>query len=142
MFIYILMHYSDRKSLVPEIITLTILVGAGHLLFERYSFYYIIPKLDMLMHLLGGILIGLIVLKIFFTGKRAMIAHQHKVFTAVVAFVCVMIVGVGWEVFEYGVGLTPLYKVATQDTLSDLVFDASGALVAVLWYFKKIWHTG
>jgi len=136
------MYYSDHKTLVPEIVTLAVLVGAGHLLFERYSFYYLIPKLDMLMHLLGGILIGLIVLKVFFTGKRAKIAHDHKVSTALLVLIGVMIVGVGWEVFEYGVGLTPFYKVATQDTFSDLFFDAAGALVSVLWYFKKIWHAG
>jgi hypothetical protein len=136
------MYYSDKKTLVPEIVTLAILVGAGHLLFERYSFYYIIPKLDMLMHLLGGILIGLIILKLFFTGKRSIIAHERKIFTAIMVLIGVMIVGLGWELFEYGVGLTPLYKVATQDTLSDLAFDASGAFVATLWYFKKLWHVG
>ncbi len=96
----------------------------------------------MAMHLLGGLLIGLIILKVFFTGKRTEMAHQHKVFTASMVLLGVMIVGLGWEVFEYGVGLTPLYQIATEDTMSDLVFDAAGALGASLWYFKKVWRVG
>lgn len=136
------MHYSDQKSLTLEIILLTIFVGFGHIFFEQYSLYYLIPKLDMVMHFFGGTLIGLIILKILFTGERAVFARAHKKKIILTTFIGVMIVGVGWEIFEYGVGLTPLYKVATQDTLSDLVFDAAGAIAAILWYFKKLWHAG
>lgn len=136
------MYYSDKKSLVPEILFLTIAVGAGHLFFEHNSLYFLIPKLDMVMHFLGGLLIGLITLKLLFTGKRSDLAHNKRRLVFWVTLLGVMVVGLGWELFEYFVGLTPFSAIATEDTLSDLVFDAAGGVVAVLWYYKKIWRAG
>ncbi len=94
------------------------------------------------MHFLGGLLIGLIILKVFFSGKRFNFAHLHKVFITLIVLLGVLFIGGFWEVFEYGVGLTPIYNLTTFDTASDLVFDLAGAFAAVWWYFKKVWHVG
>lgn len=136
------MNYSDKKTLTFEILFLSIFVAVVHNVAQAQRFYYAIPKLDMVMHFLGGLLIGLIVLKFFYTGKRSEYAHVHPLKILTITTILVFVVGLGWEFFEYGAGLTPLYKVATMDTLSDLAFDVAGAVAAVWWYFKKVWRVG
>jgi|AntRauTorckE6833_2_1112554.scaffolds.fasta_scaffold08978_2 hypothetical protein len=136
------MEYNDKKKLTPEILALSLFIGIGHNIFVQNNVYYLIPKLDMLMHTLGGVLIGLIFLKVFFVGKRFTYAQLHRGVVIWTTLIAVFIIGFGWEIFEYGVGLTPLSKLATLDTASDIMFDIAGALIAVWWYFKRIWKVG
>ena len=53
-----------------------------------------------------------------------------------IVFVCVMIVGVAWEIFEYANGLTDSIEGYALDIAHDLIMDASGAIFA-LWIAKR-----
>ena len=48
-------------------------------------------------------------------------------------FICLIIVGVAWEVMEYFFGITDSHEaVYADDVIHDLMMDALGALTAAL----------
>ncbi len=83
---------------------------------------------DIMMHILGGVGIGLFVTAIIKLHGREII-NKHRV------IICsVIIVGMGWELFEIYFRLTgyPLWsKMYYIDTVKDLIDDTIGALVVV-----------
>ncbi len=52
-------------------------------------------------------------------------------------FVCVMAVGIGWEIFEYANGLLDNTEGYALDTFNDLVFDSTGAFLAAVLVTRK-----
>ncbi len=52
-------------------------------------------------------------------------------------FICFMIVGVGWEIFEFVNGIAQSTEGYIPDTLTDLAMDAVGSLVAGFLASKK-----
>lgn len=87
----------------------------------------------MMMHFLGGLTIGLIFILVFyfsgFTKDQISIERSLVVKT----FIFVMLVGIGWEIFEYAFDIAnPNHGNYIEDTTLDLVFDALGALTAGL----------
>lgn len=82
---------------------------------------------DILMHFLGGVLIGGLAL------VTSMTFGINRAFTFVVLFFAI---GVGWEIFERTFGLYRAYGYF-GDTLLDLLMDALGA--AVVYSAIKLW---
>jgi len=85
----------------------------------------------MIMHVLGGIWLGLASIYLF-PLKEDSFKFIFKI------FLIILLVGVGWEIFEILVD-----KVITQnsfntlDTLSDIFFDLSGGCFAILYFLKR-----
>ena len=82
---------------------------------------------DILMHFLGGILVG---------GIGVVIANVLKTPVLPTLLVTLVVIGIGWEVFEYAFGL---YDGGWDlvDTSIDLIMDTLGALL--VYSGIKLW---
>jgi hypothetical protein len=85
------------------------------------------------MHFLGGLSIGLLFIWTAFIsgvfGRK--IPTRHGVMLSVVIFT--MLVGVGWEYFEYINDIAnPAHQSYQSDTTQDLIADFFGAICAGL----------
>ena len=89
----------------------------------------------MLMHFLGGFWLGLAFIWFLF-GKNISFELSCR-------FICkiilgVLLVGIFWEVFEfYFINYVAQNSFDTLDTISDIFFDLSGGLCAILYIWKK-----
>jgi hypothetical protein len=101
---------------------------------DKFYWYNSIWYLDMIMHFLGGLWVGLFFIYIYYYR-----ASKNLVFKIIFS---VLLVGISWEIFEFitfnMIGRTPFDYL---DTLADIFFDLSGGLLAILYLFKKIMPT-
>jgi uncharacterized BrkB/YihY/UPF0761 family membrane protein len=124
-----------KLKLVKEIFGLSILVAVLHMIALKFYLYWVIDWFDIPMHFLGSLLIGLIVISFLF---RVIIRGENfnkKLFISAV-FLGVMVVGLGWELFELFFGMTDLIK-DRADTIMDLIMDAIGSAFSILYYYFK-----
>lgn len=98
-------------------------IGLYWYLFWRIWWY------DMPMHFLGGLWVGL------FAGW-ALQYFRILVRRDILIFLAAFVVGIGWEVFEYSVGLTKGEIGFVFDTAHDLLNDVAGGLFAALLITK------
>jgi hypothetical protein len=84
------------------------------------------------MHFLGGIFVVLFALwSVFESGYVRM--RRSVMHTVGVGTFAIIAVGLGWEVFEIFAGI-PIEDNFVYDTTLDLIMDALGAGVGILWY--------
>lgn len=114
-----------RKScLLYTALGLIVILGALHFIAEAFYFYWILWWYDIMMHMLAGFSGGLLVVWFF---------RPASTFKSIlITVVCVMIVGIIWEVFEYVYGLTQTIDY-WQDTILDLILDGTGATLACFY---------
>ena len=119
------------RVLVVLIITIAIVNAFA----EHYYWYWRMREFDMPMHFVGGVwLAGTVLWWRFFSGRFTSPQNVKAIF----AWAIVGAVGVGlvWEVYEAIVSyFTVGHMNDILDTLSDLVFDTLGGIVAagILW---------
>jgi len=110
-----------------------ILVGALHLIGTFYNFYWNSFWFDALMHFLGGLAMGLLFLWLWFASGFFEKSLPTKREAMVAALTFAMLIGIGWEVFEYVYGIAvPVGANYPVDTFHDLVFDFVGGVGAGL----------
>lgn len=86
----------------------------------------------MIMHFLGGFWIGL---ASFYTFSLQSVSDK-LIFKILLL---VLFIGLGWEVFEILVNdVMAQNSFNFLDTLSDIFFDLSGGLCAMLYLWKKL----
>jgi len=90
-----------------------------------------------MMHFLGGLFVGLSTLWFFFTSGYVQL-NQRVRNVILVAGVSIVLVGIGWEIFEIVAGV-PREDNFIIDTVVDLTMDALGAAVAVFMFIKLYW---
>jgi hypothetical protein len=86
-------------------------------------FYWTVWWFDTMMHFLGGLTLGVLVVWLLKIEKRSWGSF-------IGIFICVMVLGVVWEIFEYVSGITFLREGYMLDTIHDLVMDAAGLIAA------------
>ena len=124
----------DRKKLLKIITILIFAIFFVNFLILKFYWYSLIWWLDMPMHFLGGLWVGLALLFIFPISKD--ILHPKKIFQIILG---VLVIGIFWEFFEISLNnLTLKDSFNVLDTISDLFFDSAGASFAVFYYLKNI----
>lgn len=92
------------------------------------------------MHFLAGLASGLVVIWFLFDSgifyKRSPTTFESILW----ACVCLMIVGVAWEFFEYANGLTQSTEGYALDTIHDLIADFAGACSAGMIGAREIFR--
>lgn len=130
-----------KQPLLPELFGLAIVIGALHWLSLVFSWYWTFWWMDVVMHFLGGLWIGLAVIWFVFVSGRVSIAEiMHERRTAfLVAAGAALVVGLGWEVFElyYGISGAHPNEPLFPDTWHDLVMDTFGGIAAYGYILKK-----
>lgn len=119
-----------KKSLLFSSFFVLIMLFVLHLVGIKFYFYWDSRWFDNTAHFLGGLGVGLLSLWILFVsgifGKHK--PNKKQILFASIA--CGMIIGAGWEVFEFVNKIAnPIgsYKI---DTAWDLFADFVGALTA------------
>lgn len=97
----------------------------------KLYWYSLVWYFDMPMHFLGGVWLGLAMFWLLkskeFSGKNIFLI-----------FLGVLVVGVGWEIFEIVVDRALRGgEFNVLDTMSDIFFDLAGGFSVVLYYFRK-----
>ncbi len=124
-----------NKTYIPAILVL-LLVFVLHILGSEYGFYNNIWWYDIMMHILGGIGIGLSVFWFLKTVSKK--STNKTIFIYVVIFT--FIAGLLWEGIEayYDIASAPVGSGAYYfDTVKDLIDDTIGAFIS-LFFLNKI----
>lgn len=89
---------------------------------------------DWLMHSLTAFTGGLgLYWGLFLSGIIFRNEPDNRFWSEFAVFVLVLLIGVGWEVFEYLNGITDSYEaVYAVDVATDLLANSIGAILAVL----------
>ncbi len=106
---------------------------------NKFHWYYSIWWFDIFMHFIGGVWLGVVFVWLCAFRKLPLTLNFPFVLRLILS---VLIVGVGWEVFEYYfINYMAQNNFDVVDTVSDLVLDISGGLLAstyLLYKHKKI----
>jgi len=146
-----------RKIQIPNILEIVIVlfIYAGIFLSVRFDLYYRFFWWDDLLHMLSGLIIGVIGFLLTYKINHKKSMNINPLFIAVFAFSFAMTIGVLWEMFEFTVD--SFWGTAMQrwnlpentylvgrdyqgsglrDTMSDLIIDGAGALItSTVGYF-------
>jgi len=115
-----------KRSLLYVGLGLAFLVWVLNSVALNLYLYWTVGWYDVMMHFLGGLTIGVLVMWVLGFENRS-----WKNF--LIAFIAVLIVGVGWEIFEYINGMTFSTEKYAEDVFHDIVMDSLGAIVAYLF---------
>ncbi len=128
-----------RQTLTYSFVLLVILFVWNHIGVSRELYYHIVWY-DIVAHFLGGVTVGFggLWCMSLFAKTRAYIQTGRGLFFSTLGII--LFVGIVWEIFEVWIGVVDLSQRADIiDTLSDLVFDTAGSMLAALTvYTKKI----
>ena len=122
----------EQKKLAKRILFLIVFIFLLNLLAHKLHFYVSIWYFDMIMHTLGGIWLALAIIFILRIEKSSK-QNFIKVILGVI------IVGIGWELFEFGVDEIILKNPLNTDvdTFSDLLCDTIGGILGFIYYFRN-----
>lgn len=119
-----------KYSLLYIALILITLLGVVNLIAVSLYLYWILWWFDNVMHFLAGFGGGFVVVWFLFDAG-IFYKRPPTIFESVLgASLCLMVVGIAWEVFEYANGLTLSTEGYILDTIHDLVADTAGALSA------------
>lgn len=122
----------NKKSLPLYIgFGLVAILGVLHFSATFFYLYWVYWWFDGLMHFLAGLAGGFATYWVLVHSgvwKKYGVRRASDYIWA--TFICVMIVGVAWEIFEYTNGITDNHEGLALDILLDLILDGSGAAIA------------
>ena len=122
---------------------------------EVFSFYYLVPHWDTILHSFSGAMLGALGFILVDLLNRAENVHVvlSPLFVSLFAFCFALAAGAVWEIYEYTCdfvmhlnmqkyateqGVLLIGQAALRDTMKDIIFDALAALiVAAAGYFSN-----
>ena len=128
-----------KQPLFITSFVLIIIIGLVHGIATEFYLYWTFPWLDMPMHFLGGLWVGLSAIwYIYFSGYTKMdtkLTRKARIFS--ISLATVIVVGVLWEVFEIYSGVLLIEKNYGLDTSVDLLMDTIGGVTAFIYVNNK-----
>lgn len=132
-------------------IVITLFIFAAQVLGEMNGFYDKIPWWDTMLHATSGVVLGIVgFLFIYLLNEKGDAnVNLSPIFVIIVAFCVAITLGVFWEIFEFSADRLlgynmQKYRLPGQDglvdTMSDLIVDSIGSLIACIFgwlYIKK-----
>ena len=124
----------DKKGLFKISAYSIILLSLVNFIALKFHWYFSIWYFDMPMHFLGGFCVGLVLMWLLF--------NENPDFT--LKFILkislgVLFIGGSWEIFEILFNnIIAQNRFNVLDTTSDIFFDLSGGLCAILYLWKKL----
>lgn len=127
------MNELDRKRLFKIIAKLIVLIFILNYLATKFYLYYSIWYFDMPMHFLGGFFLGLSAIWLL-SFKSSSLELSFNLICKIIFFV--LIIGVSWEIFEIAFNnIVAQFPFNNLDTISDIFFDLTGGIFAILYIF-------
>lgn len=137
-----------NKQWFPKILLFfIIMIGVVNAVAEHSFLYWRWSWLDMLMHFLGGVWVGLAILWIYYlSGKFKNIPENRKCisYVYILAGTVALVIGVFWEIFEFSLDLFVTFNEFNgfYDTASDILFALIGAIIAAKYFIDKGYYKG
>lgn len=119
-----------KHKLLYLILFFVVLVASLNYIAGVFYYYWTIGWFDSFVHFLAGIAMGLFSVWIYFQSGLFKKSIPEKRQAVLISIICVLAIGIGWEIFEYANGLTQSTESYSLDTIHDLISDILGALVA------------
>ena len=119
----------------------SVFLCASFALGEVSDFYERFWWWDLMLHGMSAVVTGLagfLMVYVFYMTNRVRIA---PVYVAIISFGFAMTLGVIWEIFEFVVDWTmelDLQKSGLVDTMTDLMINALGALIAAITGYRYV----
>ena len=125
----------DRKKLLKRVLYFILLILVANFIADKFYWYFSVWYFDMIMHFLGGLFLGLGLIWLL-SSKNPFLELSLELILKILAGV--LLFGVFWEIFELLfnniVAQNPFNYL---DTSSDIFFDLSGGLCAILYIWRK-----
>jgi len=127
-----------KDRLLSYSLVAVIAIAVVNAIATYFYLYWTVWWFDNISHFLGGLAMGLFTFWIFRRGYPLFQPLGWVRLVSVIIFF-VLIIGVGWEIFEYLFDLAEAQIGETywQDTAYDIVADTLGAIVASIIIYKK-----
>ena len=111
-----------------------ILYYLGNIFYLPWTYWWYDVVLHFLVSATGGICIfwGMFDSGLIFRGR-----FENRVGSILLVLICVLAVGVGWDIWEYANNLLDNTEGYALDTMNDLILDSAGALLAVVFASRK-----
>ncbi|MEK7647021.1 MAG: hypothetical protein AAB378_01430 [Patescibacteria group bacterium] len=132
---------------LPYAITILLAVVLGTHGWSVYNAgYFMIWWLDIVLHFLGGLTVGLFFFWFFYKSGYVGAPQWPWYVVLVMTSGFVLFVGIQWEFFEFlfdtfvaqRMSMLPA-QLGIRDTMGDLFMDWMGALFAGLMFFCSLW---
>jgi len=121
----------NSLKLLKVILVLSLLIAVVNFLALSLYLFWILPWLDLVLHFSGGLLVALMGVWILLKIAPEQVSSSAPLVLFVVLFSALSI-GVGWELFEYFVGLHDRGHYLL-DTATDILADLLGG-VSAYWF--------
>jgi uncharacterized membrane protein len=117
-----------RSNFLIVILFLSIALFAIHAYALKHFLYFFVPWFDSVVHLLGGFTLGLLVL----IPSSTRIRSKKTLFT--ISILGALLFSIGWEIFEYKIGMTFVspkhFRLYVYDTITDISCGTLGGFFA------------
>jgi len=124
-----------QRKILSWLLASSILVAVAHYIAFSLGWYKTYLWLDIPMHFLGGVVAGLISTAIYLKVFSTLPSKKYLFLFIIVG---ALVIGVGWEIFEYLFVVDPvLYPNYPLDTGIDLIMDLLGANIVAFLVTKK-----
>ena len=121
---------SSRSVLVAQLIAAILLAVLDVYFGISRSYYYFFTWFDIVTHLVGGLWAGFLAAWLF-----VLLRKPPRFFPCLMV---IIVIGVGWEIFEATTGITN-FPADALDTIKDLIMDTLGGTTGLL--FMDIFRT-
>lgn len=139
----VLKEFISYSPLLLFFISFRLLFSLNFLAFI-HLWYWRIWWFDLLMHFLGGFLVALVILYFLYGSGRYF--YSRKIIIVWAVFISLTI-GSIWEIFEIsfdqflaaqlGFRNPDILSLGWRDTLSDLLFDVFGGILAAIYFINR-----
>jgi len=126
-----------RKKFLLSIFFLASSIAFLHMIGSEFFLYWRFWWYDIVMHFLGGLMVGMIALWVYNYFEYFKNKEINKSLIFLYTFLVVLSVGIGWEVFEFLIEVD-FSNNYISDTSLDLIMDIVGSLFSSVVFLKFI----
>ena len=131
---------TKRNSFSIFLVILIVFIAIANWFANIFYLYWLIWWFDLVMHFLGGLWVGASGLLIFSSikKKRGSQAPVDMKLAFTVALACAIVIGGGWEVFEFSLDRLLIAELQSgiADTASDLLMDFIGSIAGAYFFLR------
>ena len=130
------------RSVIHYIIILILIILTLHLIGIFANLYEQGIQIDIPQHILGGIILGIIWLKVInlqfhFSLQKTVIFISISSFVIFVGFLWEILEFIVWQLFPNFANSFKFYSPTVQDLLSDMISNLIGGLVVAFYAIQK-----
>lgn len=119
------------STLLTLFLTAASILAVAHYIAVTYSLYFLVSWFDIPMHMLGGAVVVLFL----FNTQWLRITLPNRWHRITPMLLCVLIVGLVWELFEIAIGIPLIEPDFEIDMWGDLLNDLIGG--AIGWFVAR-----